>query len=488
MNTNRFLYEIVSRRKLGVVSRGRINLENYDLLVIGSGPAGQRASIQAAKLGKKAAIIDKSFLIGGVSLHTGTIPSKTLREAVLYLSGWRQRGFYGRSYRVKQYITAEDLTQRLETTIRGQVETLQHQLFRNRVDVIGGLASFIDPHTLLVEIGDDQRMEIYAEKIVIATGTTPIRPDYISFDSKAVLDSDSILELTELPHSMVVVGAGVIGAEYASIFSALDIEITLLDSREKMMDFLDEEIVDEFIHNMRDRNMTVRLGETVTSIEHDDRDRTKVSLKSGKQVCADMVLFAAGRQGSTDSLKLDNAGLSADERGRLFVNEHYQTKVDHIYAAGDVIGFPSLASTSMEQGRYAACHAFGAEAVSNVEFFPIGIYAVPEMSMVGITEQEAKEKDIHYEIGVARFREIARGQILGLREGILKMLFNLEDRKLIGVHIVGEGATELIHIGQAVLVLEGTLDYFVTAVFNYPTLAEAYKVAALDAYNRFPKD
>lgn len=462
-------------------------MENYDLLVIGSGPAGQRASIQAAKLGKKVAIVDKSFLIGGVSLHTGTIPSKTLREAVLYLSGWRQRGFYGRSYRVKQYITAEDLTQRLDQTIRGQVETLQYQLFRNRVDVIGGLASFIDPHTLLIETGDEKR-EIKAEKIVIATGTTPTRPQHIPFDEKVVLDSDGILELKELPHSMVVVGAGVIGAEYASIFSALDIEITLLDGRDKMMDFLDNEIVDEFIHNMRDRNITIRLGETVTFIERDDRDRAKVNLKSGKQVCADMVLFAAGRQGSTGAMNIENAGLSADERGRLVVNEHYQTEVDHIYAAGDVIGFPSLASTSMEQGRYAACHAFGAKAVSNVEFFPIGIYAVPEMSMVGMTEQEAREKDIPYETGTARFREIARGQILGLREGILKMLFSLEDRKLIGVHIVGEGATELIHIGQAVLALEGTLDYFVTTVFNYPTLAEAYKVAALDAYNRFPKD
>lgn len=463
-------------------------MEHYDLLVIGSGPAGQRASIQAAKLGKKTAIVDKSFLIGGVSLHTGTIPSKTMREAVLYLSGWRQRGFYGRSYRVKQYITAEDLTQRLETTIRGQVEILQHQLFRNRVDVIGGMASFIDAHTLQIETTKDEVREIKADKILIATGTTPSHPDHISFDGKVILDSDDILELTELPHSIVVVGAGVIGAEYASIFSAMDIEVTLLDGRDKMMGFLDNEIVDEFIHNMRDRNMTIRLGETVVSIERDDRNRAKVKLKSGKQVCADMVLFAAGREGSTRNLNLESAGLTTDERGRLVVNEHYQTEVDHIYAAGDVIGFPSLASTSMEQGRHAACHAFGAEAISNVEFFPIGIYAVPEMSMVGITEQEATEKGIPYETGVARFREIARGQILGLREGILKMLFSLEDRKLLGVHIVGEGATELIHIGQAVLALGGTLDYFVTTVFNYPTLAEAYKVAALDAYNRLPKE
>lgn len=462
-------------------------MEHYDLLVIGSGPAGQRASIQAAKLGKKTAIVDKSFLIGGVSLHTGTIPSKTMREAVLYLSGWRQRGFYGRSYRVKQYITAEDLTQRLETTIRGQVEILQHQLFRNRVDVIGGTASFIDANTLKINMGKKEARKIKADKILIATGTKPSHPDHISFDGKVILDSDDILEMTELPRSIVVVGAGVIGAEYASIFSALDIEVTLLDGRDKIMGFLDDEIIDEFVHNMRDRKMTIRLGETVVSITRDKRNRAKVKLKSGKEVCADMVLFAAGRQGNTDALNIKNSGLTANERGLLQVNEHYQTEVKHIYAAGDVIGFPSLASTSMEQGRHAACHAFGAEAVSNVEFFPIGIYAVPEMSMVGITEQEAKEKDIPYETGVARFREISRGQILGLREGILKMLFSLEDGKLLGVHIVGEGATELIHIGQAVLSLGGTLDYFVTTVFNYPTLAEAYKVAALDAYNRFPK-
>ena len=461
-------------------------MEHYDLLVIGSGPAGQRAAIQAAKLGKTVALVDKNFLIGGVSLHTGTIPSKTLREAVLYLSGWRQRGFYGRSYRVKQYITAEDLTQRLETTIRAQVEILQHQLFRNRVKVIGGTVAFLDPHTLLIASYDNQRQEVKAEKIVVATGTAPARPAHIPFDDQVIMDSDGILGLKELPHSMVVVGAGVIGVEYASIFSALDMEITLIDGRDKMLDFLDTEIVDEFIHNMRDRNMTVRLGETVTAIERDGRGRAKVILQSGKQVCADLVLFAAGRQGSVADLDLENAGLKADARGRLQVNAHYQTEVEHIYAAGDVIGFPSLASTAMEQGRHAACHAYDVAAVSQVDFFPIGIYAVPEMSMVGMTEQEAKAQGIPYETGIARLREIARGQILGLREGVLKMLFSLEDRKLLGVHIVGEGATEFIHIGQAVLSLQGTLDYFVTTVFNYPTLAEAYKVAALDAYNRLP--
>ena len=462
-------------------------MEHYDLAVLGSGPAGQRAAVQASKLGKRVVVIDRSAPVGGVSLHSGTIPSKTLREAVLYLTGWKQRGFYGRSYRVKQLITAQDLTQRLNTTIRQQVEVLQHQLYRNRVDVLHGKGGFIDAHTVAVTLLNEDVVKLTADKFLIATGTVPAHPSHIPFDGKTILDSDDILEIKEVPRSMIVVGAGVIGAEYASIFSALDIEITLIDVRNTMMDFMDHEIVDEFVHNLRDRDITVRLGEEVTSIDIVN-DAAVVKLASGKQVRGEIALFAAGRQGATDNLGLDKIGLEADKRGRLTVNEHYQTSVEHIYAAGDVIGFPSLASTSMEQGRHAACHAFGADARSDVEFFPIGIYAVPEMSMVGITEQEAREQGIQYEIGVARLRETARGQILGLREGILKMLFSLEDRKLLGVHIVGEGATEMIHIGQAVLSLGGTLDYFVHTVFNYPTLAEAYKVAALDAFNRFPRD
>ncbi len=462
-------------------------METFDFAVIGTGPAGQRAAIQAAKLGKRVALIDKNVPIGGVSLHRGTIPSKTLREAVLYLTGWRQRGFYGRSYRVKQRITADDLMQRLDTTIRQQVEVIQHQMYRNHVKVIPGKAQFIDAHTLDIRFEDDDELLIKADKILIATGTYPAHPADIPFDGKTVLDSDDILKIKELPRSIVVIGAGVIGSEYASIFSALDIEVTMLDGRDEMMDFLDDEIVEEFIHNLRDRDVTVRLGEKVVGVQRDKQGRVKVMLESGKQVRAEIALFAAGRLGATDGLALDKVGLEADRRGRLKVNEHYQTDVEHIYAAGDVIGFPSLASTSMEQGRHAACHAFSERAESDVEFFPIGIYSVPEMSMVGLTEQDAREQGIAYETGTARLRETARGQILGLREGILKMVFALEDRRLLGVHIVGEGATELIHIGQAVLSLGGTLDYFVKTVFNYPTLAEAYKVAALDAYNRFPE-
>jgi NAD(P) transhydrogenase len=319
---------------------------------------------------------------------------------------------------------------------------------------------------------------------MISVGTRPHRPDHIPFDGEKILDSDDILKIGKLPRSMIVIGAGVIGLEYATIFSALDIEITLVDTQENLLTFLDREIVDELMYVMRDRNMTVRLGETVTDIHVEQNGHVITRLASGKSVVSNMALFAAGRQGATDQLGIENANLVADKRGRLSVNEHYQTEQPHIYAAGDVIGFPSLASTSMEQGRLAACHAFGLEGFSKPETFPFGIYAVPEISMVGATEQELKEKQIPYEVGSVRIRETARGQIMGIREGMLKMLFSLEDQRLLGVHIIGIGATEVIHIGQAVISLNGTLDYFVQSVFNYPTLAEAYKVAALDAWNK----
>ncbi|HTT09190.1 MAG TPA: Si-specific NAD(P)(+) transhydrogenase [Gammaproteobacteria bacterium] len=463
-------------------------MDKFDFITIGSGPAGQRAAIQAAKLGKNVAVVEKNLAIGGACLHVGTIPSKTLREAVLYLSGWRQRGFYGRSYRVKQRITAEDLMQRLDITIRHEIEVLQHKLGRNGVTTLVGSAQFKDPHVLRVEHVDGSLQEYYGEHILIACGTMPSHPPNISFNGTSIIDSDDIMLMKNLPRSMAIVGAGVIGVEYASIFSALDIEVTLIDGRPLMLDFLDREITDEFIHNLRDRGVNIRLGDKVESIEDLGNGRVRLHLASGKQVRSEMVLFAAGREGATQQLKIESAGLAIDKRGRLTVDEHYRTSVPHIYAAGDVIGFPSLASTSMEQGRHAACHAFGAQLAPPQygEVFPFGIYAVPEMSVIGKTEEEVVKQGIKHEIGIARFRETSRGQILGLREGLLKLIFAIDDRKLLGAHIVGEGATELIHIGQAVLAHGGTLDYFVNTVFNYPTLAEAYKVAALDAWNNFP--
>ena len=460
-------------------------MQKYDFVVIGSGPAGQRAAIQAAKLGRTVALIERSFNIGGACVHTGTIPSKTLREAVLYLSGFRQRGFYGRSYRVKERITADDLMQRLDITVRHEIEVLIHKLHRNFVETIAGSATFESPHTIRVQISPDEARVIEADKILIATGSRPVQPPNIPFDHPNVVDSDNILLIKELPRTMVVVGAGVIGVEYASILSALDIHVTLVDGRTDILGFLDREIVDEFTHHLRDRGVSLRLGETVESIEVIDDKKLIVHLASGKRVRANMVMFASGRQSNTDHLRLENAGLIPDTRGRLEVDQNFATKVPHIYAAGDVIGFPALASTSMEQGRQAAAHAFnGTNKSLTNDIFPFGIYAVPEMSVVGRTEEELRAEKIPYETGIARFRETSRGQILGLREGLLKLLVSLDDRRLLGVHIVGEGATELIHIGQAVLAHEGKLDFFVDAVFNYPTLAEAYKIAALDAWNR----
>jgi NAD(P) transhydrogenase len=459
-------------------------MNRYDLLVIGSGPAGQRAAIQAGKLGKKVAIIERRTMLGGVSVHTGTIPSKTLRVAALYLSGWDQRGLYGHSYRLKQDLTVDDLMQRVNITLQHEMDVIRNQLSRNGVVLIEGTASFKNDHELTVEDHDGRCEDFYGEKILIAVGSRPIRPEGIDFDNERIIDSDGILNLKKLPHHMVVVGAGVIGGEYASIFSTMDIKVTLLDGRDNMMGFMDRELIDELIHSLRKRGVNVRLGETVSSVNKIDNDRVELILESGKHIRADLALFAAGRIGCTYKLGLDKAGVEMDDRRRIDVNENFQTNVPHIYAAGDVIGFPALASTSMEQGRLAASHAFNGKKAVAAENFPFGIYAVPEMSMVGMTEQQLTEKQIPYEVGVARLRETARGQIMGLEEGILKMLFSLDDHRLLGVHILGEDATEMIHIGQAVLVLNGTLDFFLDNVFNYPTFAEAYKMAALDAWNR----
>jgi len=457
---------------------------HYDLLVIGSGPSGQRAAVQAAKLGKRVGIVERKVEIGGVSVHTGTIPSKTMRETVLNLTGWRERGFYGRSYRVKQHIEAADLHQRLQITLNHEVEVMQHQLLRNGVEVIGGTAQFVDPHRIRVIDRDGAGTEYTADFFVVAVGTRPHRPEGIPFDGVRVMDSDDILKVDKLPRSMAVVGGGVIGIEYATIFSALDVSITLIEAREQLLSFVDAEIMQEFQHHMRERGIIVRTDEQVADVDTPPDDKVVVKLSSGRRVCVDAVLFCAGRQGATDTLALANAGIEADKRGRLTVNDHFQTEIPHVYGVGDVVGFPALASTSMEQGRRAARHALAEEPPKPLASFPLGIYAVPEISMIGRTEAELKAEGIPFESGVAHFRETARGQILGLHEGMLKMLFHLDDHTVLGVHIEGEGATELVHIGQAVMELRGTLEYFIESVFNYPTLAEAYKVAALDAWNR----
>ncbi|WP_338663194.1 Si-specific NAD(P)(+) transhydrogenase [Pararoseomonas sp. SCSIO 73927] len=456
----------------------------YDLVVIGSGPSGRRAAVQAAKLGRSVLVVEKGRRVGGVSVHTGTIPSKTLRETVLNLTGWRERGFYGLAYRVKKDIEAGDLMARLHKTLEHEVETLDDQFARNRVHVLRGLASFVDPHRIEVQEEAGESRVVEADRFVIAVGTRPLRPAHIPFNGETVLDSDELVELKALPRSMTVVGAGVIGVEYATIFSALDIRVTLVEPRNSFLDFIDRELVDDFVHQLRDRGVGFRLGSRVQSIQFENGQPVAI-LDGGRRVRSEMLLFAAGRVGATDTLNLAACGLTADDRGRVAVDpKTFQTSVPHVYATGDVIGFPSLASTSMEQGRIAACHACGQPLPPAPAFFPYGIYSVPEISTVGLSEEEVRKAGTPYECGIARFRETSRGHIMGLNGGLLKLIFSMETRRLLGVHIVGEGATELVHIGQAVLNLGGTLDYFIENTFNYPTLAEAYKIAALDAWNR----
>jgi NAD(P) transhydrogenase len=464
-----------------------VSANHYDLIVIGSGPAGRRGAIQAAKLMKRVLVVERGRRVGGVSVHTGTIPSKTLRETVLNLTGWRERGFYGRAYRAKQNIGAEDLRRRLDITLDHEVDVLEHQFARNGVDTVEGVARFTSSHGVAV-LGSGGIADYTAERFLIAVGTRPYRPAHIGFDGENIVDSDEILELERIPRQLVVVGASVIGVEYASIFSALDVKVTVVEPNNGLLPFIDREVADEFVHDLRERGVILRFGSKVVSATVESPQNCRVVLSDDRELRADMVLFSAGREGATDSLDLAACGLEPDERGRLTVDKAtFQTAVPHIYAAGDIIGFPSLASTSMEQGRIAACHAFDAPVHAAPEFFPYGIYSVPEISTIGMSEEQARERGIPYECGVARFRETSRGHIMGISSGFMKMLFALETRRLLGVHIVGEGATELIHIGQAVLNLEGTLDYFVENTFNYPTLAEAYKVAALDAWNRMPK-
>ncbi|UGQ49919.1 Si-specific NAD(P)(+) transhydrogenase [Rhodococcus qingshengii] len=456
----------------------------YDLVVIGSGPGGQKAAIAAAKLGKRVAMVEKGNMLGGVCVNTGTIPSKTLREAVLYLTGMNQRELYGASYRVKENITPADLLARTQHVITKEIEVVRSQLLRNRVELLVGVGSFVDEHTILVEDASrGDKMTITAKFVVIATGTLPARPAGVSFDSHRVLDSDGILDLTSIPTTMVVVGAGVIGIEYASMFAALGTKVTVVEKRTSMLDFCDPEVIESLRFHLRDLAVTFRFGEEVTAVDV-GANGTLTTLRSGKQIPAEAVMYSAGRQGLTAPLALENAGLEADERGRIYVDDNFRTKVEHIYAVGDVIGFPALAATSMDQGRLAAYHAFDEPGAKLMDLQPIGIYSIPEVSYVGATEVDLTKESVPYEVGVSRYRELARGQIAGDTYGMLKILVSTDDLKLLGVHIFGSGATDLVHIGQAVMGCGGTVEYLVDAVFNYPTLSEAYKVAALDVMNK----
>ncbi len=458
-------------------------MHDYELLVIGSGPGGQKAAIAASKLGRRVAIVDRRDMVGGVCVNTGTIPSKTLREAVLYLTGLSLRELYGQSYRLKEQITVQDLLARTQHVIGRETEVVRAQLYRNGVELLAGLARFADPHTLVVTSHEKEERRVSADNVVIATGTRPARPSHVPFDDCRVVDSDGVLNLERIPASMVVVGAGVIGIEYASMFAALGTRVTVVEQRESMLDFCDAEVVDSLKFHLRDLAVTFRFGERVAAVEANERG-TVTALGSGKRIPADVVLYSSGRQGVTDELDLEAAGLSADERGRIRVRPDYRTEVDHIFAVGDVIGFPALAATSMEQGRLAAYAAFGEPTTTLQSLQPYGIYTIPEISYVGQTEMELTRSSTPYEVGLSRYRELARGQILGDSYGMLKLLVSTEDRRVLGVHVFGTGASDLVHVGQAVMGCGGTVNYLVDAVFNYPTLSEAYKVAALDVVNK----
>ena len=462
----------------------------FDLCVVGSGPAGQKCAIQAAKIGKSVCVVEQMEAVGGVAINTGTIPSKALREAVLAVLAARKHATDVRSAldRTRELALLVEYCQHV---IHAEIEVVRRQLLENGIELLHGTASFATPSRIVIE-GRHATETVDAGNVLLAPGTAPARPAHVPFDGQKIVTTDELLRLPYLPSSLIVVGGGVIGTEYASMLSALGVHVTLIESRDRLLDFADGEIVEALQYHLRQAGMTLRLGEKVVEIRLAQAppgariagECVEATLASGKKLHADCLLYSGGRQGATDALRLDVAGLCADQRGRIKVNEHFQTDVPHVYACGDVIGFPALASASMEQGRLAACHMFDVPTVSQEEMLPYGIYAIPELSMVGATEQSLTERAIPYESGIAHYRETARGQLLGDETGMLKLLIHQETEAILGVHIIGTSATELVHIGQAVMGLNGTAGYFIETVFNYPTLAECYKVAAFNGRNK----
>jgi NAD(P) transhydrogenase len=460
-------------------------LADYDLCVIGSGPGGQKAAIQAAKLGKSVCIIERMERVGGVAIHTGTIPSKAFRQAIIQATTNKDHLDVRGDVKAGR-LTIDDLLESCQRIIATEMEIVRVQLRRNGIVLVSGTASFIGPNQVEVT-GQSVAMCVTAEKFVIATGTVPARPDSIPFDCECILTSDDLLHLGKLPETLVVVGAGVIGTEFASMFARLGVRVTLVERSGRVLGFLDSQIGEALQYHLRSRGITMRLNEEVVEVELGEKGtkgRVESRLKSGKVLHSDVLLYCLGRHGTTDSLNLPAVGLEGDSRGRMVVDETFCTTNKDIYAVGDVIGFPALASTSMNQGRMAACHIFGKKFEDRRKLFPFGIYSIPEISLVGDNEEELTKKGIPYETGVAGYKEIARGQLLGDDVGMLKIIFSPDTRLVLGVHIIGTGATELIHIGQAVMALDAQVDYFVDSAFNYPTLAEAYRVAALNGINK----
>ncbi len=456
--------------------------KTFDLVVIGSGPAGQKGAIAAAKMGKRVAVVDRNDMIGGLCLHTGTIPSKTLRLAVLYLTGFRQKSFYGQAYSPKANLTLDDLMYRVRTVIKREQEQVVDQLQRNGVTLVNGWAHFIDAHTLQTESGQ----EVRGEHILIACGTRSALNPEIPYDGRKIMVAEDLLrgDNKEIPRSMIVVGAGVIGLEYASMFSALGVRVTIIEQRPGMLEFVDREIIEALSYHMRRRDAIFRLSERVTTVRMQKNGLVQASLESGKKVTGDTLLYAVGRESNADQLQLDRIGIDTDSRGRVSINDSFQTTWPHIYAVGDCIGFPALASTSMEQGRLASTHMFQGLVATSGRYFPYGIYTIPEISMVGRTEQELTAERVPYEVGKALYEDVTKAQMVGDHTGMLKLIFNPDDLRLLSVHAFGEDATEIIHIGHAIITLGGTIEYFRDNVFNYPTFAEAYKVAAYDAFNK----
>jgi NAD(P) transhydrogenase len=461
-------------------------MQSYDLIVIGSGPAGQRAAIQGAKSGRKVAVIEKREALGGACINTGTIPSKTMREAVLHLSGYQYQSIYGMNYRLKEKITMSDLSFRVQHVIKTEVDVTQAQLSRNNIEVLFGVASFTSPHTIRVE-NSKGVSEYEAPFIIIATGTRPAVSTKVPLNNTTIINSDQIMQMPDIPKSMIVVGGGVIGVEYTCMFATLGVRVILVEKRPRLLEFADAEMIEALSYHLRDHRVTMRLNEEVESVEEVPGGGVVANLASKKKIAGDTLLYAVGRQGSVDDLNLAGACIEADSRGRIMVDSEFRTRQPHIFAVGDVIGFPSLASVSMEQGRIAAAHAFGVAASSDPANYPYGIYTIPEISFIGKTEEQLTDEDVPYEVGVAYYREIARGQIRGDTTGRLKLIFHRETRYLLGIHIIGEGASELLHIGQAVFILGGKIDYFIQTVFNYPTLAECYKAAAFNGLNKLSK-
>jgi NAD(P) transhydrogenase len=461
-------------------------MAKYDLIVIGSGPAGQRAAIQGAKAGKSVALVEKREVVGGTCINTGTIPSKTMREAVLHLSGYSYHSIYGLHYRVKDKITMADLAFRVQHVIKTEIDVTQAQLSRNNVDLLFGTASFVDPTHIKVEsVRASQIHE--AATVIIATGTKPAVSPKVPLNGRSIINSDQVLDLPNIPKTMIVVGGGVIGVEYTCMFAILGVRVILVEKRPRLLEFADSEMVEALSYHLRDNRVTMRLNEEVSSVEELPDGSVVANLESNKRIVGETLLYAVGRQGNVDDLNLKAAELESDSRGRIKVDADYRTTQPHIYAVGDVIGFPSLASVSMEQGRIAAAHAFDLPVASNPATYPYGIYTIPEISFIGKTEEQLTDEDVPYEVGVAYYREIARGQIRGDTTGRLKLIFHRETLDLLGIHIIGEGAAELLHIGQAVMILGGKMEYFVNTVFNYPTLAECYKAAAFNGLNKLAK-